>query len=85
MSSRNVLNIYLFITQTHDISKIHFIDFKPLTFDLHISFTPKRHQLLEDMIAVQNDEYLHIFRIKSNVPLRSASEKEFGFEDFGKL
>lgn len=83
VSSRNVLSIYLFITQTHDISKIHFIDFKQLNFDLHISFTPKKHQIIEDMIAVQNDEFLHIFRIKSAVPLCSLSDKEFSIDEFG--
>ncbi|EEB20087.1 hypothetical protein Phum_PHUM601870 [Pediculus humanus corporis] len=84
VSSRNVLSIYLFITQTHDISKIHFIDFKQLNFDLHISFTPKKHQIIEDMIAVQNDEFLHIFRIKSAVPLCSLSDKEFSIDEFEK-
>ncbi|KAK6641856.1 hypothetical protein RUM44_013574 [Polyplax serrata] len=81
VSSRNILSIYLFVTQTHDISKIHFIDFKQLTFDLHISFKPKRHQIVEDMVAVQNDEFVHVFRIKSAVPLCNVSDKEFCIDD----
>lgn len=85
ISSRNILSIYTFETQVHDISKIHFIDFKQISVDLHISFTPKQHQIVENMIAAINEEYVHVFTIKSAVPLCSLSDKEFSIEDIGKV
>lgn len=85
ISSKNTLTIYKFVTSIHDISKINFIDFEPLSVELQLSFTPIRMQIIEDMIAVQNDEFLHVFKMKSVVPTINLSDKEFSIDDFEKL
>ena len=84
ISSKNSLTIYKFVTLTHDISKICFIDFEQLSVDFQLSFIPTRMQIVEDMIAVQNDEFLHVFKVKSNIPTINLSDKEFSIDDFGK-
>lgn len=84
ISSKNTLTIYKFVTSTHDISKINFIDFEQLSVELQLSFAPLRMQIIEDMIAVQNDEFLHVFKIKSVVPIINLSDKEFSIDDFGR-
>lgn len=85
ISSKNSLTIYKFVTLIHDISKVNFIDFEQMTMDLLLSFIPMRMQIIEDMIAVQNDEFLHVFKIKSVVPTINISDKEFSIDDFGKF
>lgn len=80
----NKLTIYKFVTQTHDISKIQFIDFEIVTVDLQLTFIPSRIQIVEDTIAAQNDEYILVFQFKSSVPTFSLSDKEFLIDEFGR-
>lgn len=86
VSSKNTLAIYKLKIQMHDISKMYFIDFEQISVDFLLSFIPTRMQLVENIVAVQNDEFLHVFKITTKFYFNESEsiDKEFSNEDIGE-
>ncbi|XP_050299811.1 uncharacterized protein LOC126738492 [Anthonomus grandis grandis] len=84
--SNRIINIYKFHVQTHDISRLKFVDFEEMSFMVELSFLAFEIQMCENYIVAMGLDTTHMFRIlysteeDENAGLnRANTEQDFSF------
>lgn len=66
MSSQSVLSVFQYTVQTHDISRVEFVDLFKMQWNVDLGFSPVALRFCEDVIAAYSDKFLVVFRVTRN-------------------